>query len=219
MVNKPDRRMNNSSQSRNLVLLVATMLPAVVLAASPLVSYGPTAAFALETDKKSIETEANVQNQGDGITVAPIVQVPVQVGPNVDVDDDIVVDTCDDGSVTAVDNKPDTQQNLQTINQGANVNNDVGQFGTAASPVVQVGVEVGINVNVDKDVIVGLDCHGQDITVADDDSAQTNYQSIDEEGKVDNKVAPGNAAVNAIEQIVTGVGQNLNNDVDTTIIQ
>jgi hypothetical protein len=220
VINKPHRTMKNSILSKKLALLIATMLPAIMLAAaSPMLSSAPTTAYAQEIDEQSAETGANINDEGEGIAVSPVVQVPVQVGTNVNVDDDIVVDLCDDGSVEAVDNREDTLANVQSTDQGANINNDVDELGTAVSPVVQLALQFGTNMNLDSDVIVALDCGGEDIEVADDDSQQANVQSAEQQGDADNEAGTGDVAVDVIEQVSRQEGLNLNDDIDTTIIR
>jgi hypothetical protein len=211
--------MKNSILSKKLALFIATMLPAIMLAASPMLSSAPTAAYAQEIDEQSVETRENVNDEGEGIAVSPVIQVPIQVSTNVNIDDDIVVDLCDDGSVESVDNREDTLANVQSADQGANVNNDVDELGAAASPVVQALVQVGTNANLDTDAIVALDCGGEDIEVADDDSQQANVQSGEQQADADNEADTGNVALDLTEQISTQQGLNLNNDIDTTIIR
>jgi hypothetical protein len=216
----PPSKMNIKSPSKRLTFAFAAMLSSIMLAAPSMLPINPTQAFALEIGEEFREKQATVNNEGDGTAVGPVVQVLPQINANVDVDDDIVVDLCQDGSVEAVDNQEDVQANRQSGTQSVDTNNRADQFGTVVSPAIQAGVQLGVNIKADKDVILGLNCHGQDIQVPDDDSVQENNQELDQEGGSENEAAgPGNLALNVLQQYSIDQSINRIEDTDVNIIQ
>src|SRR5919109_1028853 len=130
--------MNNKIISNKYLLLTATILSAMMLAASPVASsLLPTAAFA-------------APDNGD-IEVEPTVQTDVPTGVNVNVDPDVIFsEDCED-----IDASDETEQvNDQPAEQEALSDSEVGEGGTLISPDIQTVQETAINHNEDHEYLV-----------------------------------------------------------------
>src|ERR671923_2208958 len=133
--------MSNKILPNKYVLLTATILSAMMLAASPVPSLLPTTAFAASDD-------------GD-IVVDPTSQTDAELGVNIEVNPDVLIsDDCEDLN----DADEIEQVNDQPINQEDQKNNDVGDGGIVVEPTIQTGVATGLNINVDPDVFIVIGC-------------------------------------------------------------
>jgi hypothetical protein len=183
---------SNKPLSRNFALLIATTLSAAMLiAASPISPFGLAPAFAaasnvnniLEANIRLTQEENNSNNEvgGSGSVVNTAEQESIQGGTNVNQDNDVVVGTCEDGNVEVNDDDEVTQTIIESANQEVNRNNNARNGGTIASTVAQSSAQDATNINLDNDLIIILDCHGQHVEVNDDDEVtQTIIQSANQ---------------------------------------
>lgn len=143
--------MNKHTVSSKFVLMIATMLPAILLASSLTLSLVPTTAFAQEENADSNNQSDIRENQGgdNSVIVDPIVQPQVGVGLNIDVNTHVITDpeNCDEA------NDEVSQGNNQDSTAEARSNGNVGDNSVYVSPQVQTTTLVGANVYVDTDVV------------------------------------------------------------------
>ena len=142
--------MNKITISNKFVLMIATMLPAIMLAASLTLSLVPATAFAQEDNADSNNQSDIRENEGgdNSVVVEPIVQPQVDVDYNVDVSVDVITDEedCDEASDEI------SQENNQNPSQEARSDGNVGDNSVFVSPQVQTTTLVAGNVYVDTDV-------------------------------------------------------------------
>ena len=143
--------MNKHTVSSKFVLMIATMLPAILLASSLTLSLVPTTAFAQEENADSNNQSDIRENQGgdNSVIVDPIVQPQVGVGLNINVNTHVITDpeNCDEA------NDEVSQGNNQDSTAEARSNGNVGDNSVYVSPQVQTTTLVGANVYVDTDVV------------------------------------------------------------------
>jgi hypothetical protein len=145
--------------SNRFVLMIATMLPAIMLATSLTLSSVPATAFAQEDDGDSdIQSDIHENEGGDNsVVVDPIAQTEVEVDVNVDANTNVISDEedCDEASDEV------SQENDQNPSSEARSDGNVGDNSYYVSPKAQTTVLVGENINVDTDV-VPEGCNPQD---------------------------------------------------------
>jgi hypothetical protein len=143
--------MNKITASNKFVLMIATMLPAILLATSLTLSLVPVTAFAqVENADSDIESDIHETVDGDNsVTSDPIVQTSNDVDMNVDVNTDVITDEedCDAAS------SEESQENDQGSSQEARSDGDVGDNSIFVSPQVQDTEQVAGNVYADVDVV------------------------------------------------------------------
>jgi hypothetical protein len=144
--------MNKITISNKFVLMIATMLPAIMLAASLTLSLVPaTAAFAQEDNADSDNQSDISENEGgdNSVVVDPIVQPAVDVDYNVDVNTHVITDEedCDEAS------DEESQENNQGSSQEASSDGNVGDNSLYVSPQVQTQTLVAGNLVVDTDIV------------------------------------------------------------------
>jgi hypothetical protein len=143
--------MNKHTVSSKFVLMIATMLPAIMLATSLTLSLVPTTAFAQVENADSNNQRAIHENQGgdNSLIVDPIVQPDVGVALNIDVNTHVITDpeNCDEASDEV------SQENNQDSTEEARSNGNVGDNSVYVSPQVQTTTLVGANLYVDTDVV------------------------------------------------------------------
>ena len=143
--------MNKITISNKFVLMIATMLPAIMLATSLTLSWVPATAFAQEENADSNNQSDIRENQGgdNSVIVDPIVQPQVGVALNIDVNTHVITDPekCDEASDEV------SQENDQGSTAEARSNGNVGDNSVYVSPQVQTTTLVGANVYVDTDVV------------------------------------------------------------------
>jgi hypothetical protein len=151
--------MNNNVLSSKRVLLIATILSAMILAASPMASLVPTTTVFAQEDA-SEEDSADVEVDEGDVEVDPAIQTNVQADVNTNVDTAVVTeeDDCDEAS-----NDVD-QEISQPSDQQVNRDVEVGEGGLYVNPVVQTSVQAGYNTNVDYDVLLVEGCQPEDNT-------------------------------------------------------
>ena len=143
--------MNKITASNKFVLMIATVLPAILLATSLTLSLVPVTAFAqVENADSDIESDIHETQDGDNsVTIDPIVQTSNDVDMNVDVNTDVITDEedCDEAS------SEESQENDQGSSQEARSDGDVGDNSIFVSPQVQTTEQVAGNVYVDVDAV------------------------------------------------------------------
>jgi hypothetical protein len=143
--------MNKHTVSSKFVLMIATMLPAIMLATSLTLSLVPATAFA-QVENADSDNQSDIrENQGgdNSVIVDPIVQPAVDVALNVDVNTHVITDpeNCDEASDEV------SQENNQDSTEEARSNGNVGDNSVYVSPQVQTTTLVGANLYVDTDVV------------------------------------------------------------------
>jgi hypothetical protein len=117
--------MNKITLSNKFVLMIATMLPAIMLATSLTLSLVPaTAAFAQE-DNEDSDNQSDIRENEEGdnsVVVDPKVQPAVDVNYNIDVNTHVITDEedCDEAS------DEESQENDQGSSQEARSDGNVG---------------------------------------------------------------------------------------------
>jgi hypothetical protein len=144
--------MNKITISNRFVLMIATMLPAIMLAASLTLSLVPAAtAFAQEDNADSNNQSDINENEGgdNSVVIDPIVQPYVDVDYNVDVNTHVITDEedCDEASDET------SQENNQNPSQEARSDGNVGDSSIYVSPQVQTSTLVAGNLIIDTDVV------------------------------------------------------------------
>jgi hypothetical protein len=172
----------NKIVSNKAVLLIATMLSTMMLATSSMASLVPVTAFAQEdipdmqalltqpsldstseddTSASEEDTSASEEDTSDNggtdydVIVDPIVQTDVEADANVNADTHVITDEedCDEA------NDEVNQANVQSADQRGRSDGEVGDNGVYVSPKVQTAEQVGLNINVDTDVIMVDGCN------------------------------------------------------------
>jgi hypothetical protein len=168
--------MSDNLLSNKYVLLIATILSVIMLAASMVPSLFLSTAFAASDDD-------------DDVVVDPTIQVSIELDENIDVDPDVNIS---EGCVDISDNDKVTQVNEQTTNQEVHKNNDVGDGGVVVEPTIQASVQTAVNINVDSDVLTVLGCDDGNVEISDDDKVtQVNELTTNQEVLSDSEVGDG----------------------------
>jgi hypothetical protein len=159
--------MNKKIVSNKSVLLIATMLSTMMLATSSMASLVPTIAFAQE-DVNEQEDRGEVQIGDGGVGVDPIIQTNVQADVKANVDTAVVTDeeNCDEASNDV------NQEISQPSEQQASRDVEAGDDSLYVGPIIQTSEQVGLNYNVDTDVILVEGCQP-----ADDVNLETSQSS------------------------------------------
>jgi hypothetical protein len=200
--------MNKVTISNKFVLMIATMLPAIMLATSLTLSLVPVTAFAQEVDGDSdIQSDIHENEGGDNsVGVDSITQTEVDVDLNVDANTHVINDEedCDEASDEV------SQENDQNPSSEARSDGNVGDDGYYVSSQTQTTVLVAENVNVDTDV-VPEGCNPNDTVNQDNDQSPSQIAGGDiETGE--------NSITNLqIHQRAFALAENRNVDTDATI--
>ena len=163
--------MNKKIVSNKSVLLIATMLSTMMLATSSMASLVPTTAFAQE-DVNEQEDRGEVQVGDGGVGVDPIIQTNVQADVKVNVDTAVVTDeeNCDEASNDV------NQEISQPSEQQASRDVEAGDDSLYVGPIIQTSEQVGLNYNVDTDVILVEGCQpADDVNLETSQSSDQNY--------------------------------------------
>ena len=200
--------MNKDTASRKSVLMIATMLPAIMLATSLTQSLVPATAFAQE-DNAASNTQRDIsENEGgdNSVTVDPKVQPSVDVKLNIDVNTHVVTDEedCDEASDEV------SQENNQDPTSEARSDGNVGDNSVYVSPQVQTTTLVGLNVAVDTDV-VPEGCNPSDTV------NQENNQTPSQSAGGDVKAGKDSIIEIPINQRTDTISRNDNVNTDATI--
>jgi hypothetical protein len=221
---------NEKTGFRKVALLIATMLSAIMLAATSIPSLSPATAFAQHVEPvDNLLGQLNVDPNNDGnlvenivedksVTVDPTIQVSTQTATNVNNDNDVAfLEGCADIS----DDDVVTQTNRQAANQVVHKDSEVGDGGLVVEPTIQVSTQTATNVNNDNDVYIVLGCDDDDsnLEISDDDVVtQTNRQAANQVVHKDSEVGDGGLVVNPHIQRSTQTATNVNNDNDVYIV-
>jgi hypothetical protein len=220
---------NEKTGFRKVALLIATMLWAIMLAATSIPSLSPATAFAQHVEPvDNLLGQLNVDPNNDGnlvenivedksVTVDPTIQVSTQTATNVNNDNDVAfLEGCADIS----DDDVVTQTNRQAANQVVHKDSEVGDGGLVVEPTIQVSTQTATNVNNDNDVYIVLGCDDDDdsnLEISDDDVVtQTNRQAANQVVHKDSEV--GGLVVNPHIQRSAQTATNVNNDNDVYIV-
>jgi hypothetical protein len=200
--------MNKDTVSNRFVLMIATMLPAIMLATSLTQSLVPATAFAQE-DNADSNTQSDIrENEGgdNSVTVDPIVQPSVDVKLNIDVNTHVITDEedCDEASDEV------SQENNQDPASEARSDGNVGDNSVYISPQVQTTTLVGLNLAVDTD-IVPEGCDPSDTV------NQENNQTPSQSAGGDVKAGEDSIVKIPINQRVDTISRNDNVNNDATI--
>jgi hypothetical protein len=137
--------MSKHTVSNRFVLMLATMLPAMMVAASLTMALVPGTAFAQE-----VQSDVHENEGGDwSVIVDPIVQPSVNIDANIGVSADVILnpEDCDEAS------DEESQENNQESTQEARSDGNVGDNSVYVSPQVQTSTNVALNLYVDTDVV------------------------------------------------------------------
>jgi hypothetical protein len=200
--------MNKVTISNKFVLMIATMLPAIMLATSLTLSLVPVTAFAQEVDGDSDNQSDIHENEGgdNSVVVDSIAQTEVDVDLNVDANTHVITDEedCDEASDEV------SQENDQNPSSEARSDGNVGDDSIYVSSQTQTTVLVAENVNVDTDV-VPEGCNPSDRVNQDNDQSPSQIAGGDVE-------TGENPITNLqIHQRAFALAENRNVDTDTTI--
>ena len=206
--------MNKNTLSNKSVFLIAAMLLSGMMLATSSV---PTRAFAqVDTpdvealltqpspDSMSEEDTSEAEVGVSDVIVDPRVQTAVEADTNVNVDTHVITDedNCEDAS-DDVD-----QTNDQAANQQARSGGEVGDNGLFISPKLQTAVEVGLNFNIDEDVVLVEGCSPHD------EVDQTNNQAANQGAFSDVEASGDSKIVDPAYQIVDTHALNFEKDKD-----
>jgi hypothetical protein len=200
--------MNKITISNRFVLMIATMLPAIMLATALTLLLVPVTAFAQEDDGDSeIQSDINENEGGDNsVVVDPIAQTEVEVDVNVDANTHVISDEedCDEASDEV------SQENDQNPSSEARSDGNVGDDSVYVSPKAQTTVLVAENINADTDV-VPEGCNPADRVNQDNEQSPSQIAGGDVE-------TGENPITNLqIHQRAFALAENRNVDTDATI--
>jgi hypothetical protein len=200
--------MSKHTVSNRFVLTLATVLLAVMLAASLSMASVPTTAFAQEDS-----TDANNQRDihknegGDGsIVVDPIVQPSADLKLNIGANAHVITDPedCDEA------NDEESQQNNQDSTQEARSDGNVGDNSVYVTPQVQTRTQIAANLYVDVDVVpAGCD--------PSDTVDQGNDQESSQDAGGDVQAGDDSRTIVRVIQRTDNVALNDNVNTDATI--
>jgi hypothetical protein len=227
----------NKILSNKSVLLIATMLSTMMLATSSMASLAPITAFAQEdvpdmealltqvspdstseedttaneedTTANEEDTTANEEDTSDNagtgdVVVDPVVETAAEADTNVNADTHVITDEedCDEA------NDEVNQANDQSADLGDRSEGEVGDNGLFVAPKVQTAAGVGLNLNVDTDVVLVDGCNPSD------DLNQANDQSVDETTGNDLEAGEDSTIVDPTRQVSNLFAQNIGVDND-----
>jgi hypothetical protein len=212
VTDKADINMNNDNLSKKRILVVATMLSAVMLAASSIPSLVPTGAFAL--DMKDIASEAS--RGVDALTQ------DVYSGSN---EDESETSSSDESETSSSDESATTTEATTEANPSdSEVNVDTASEEDASraheddfvnvEPISQVDVASDVNVNVDANVVMDE----EDCDEASNEVTQGNIQGSNQQASSDGNVGENSFYVSPKSQVTAQSAFNANVDVDAVLV-
>jgi hypothetical protein len=160
---------------------------------------------ASEEDTSASEEDTSEAEVGvSDVIVDPRVQTAVEADMNVNVDTHVITDedNCEDAS-DDVD-----QTNDQAANQQARSDGEVGDNGLFISPKLQTAEEVGLNFNIDQDVVLVEGCSPHD------EVDQTNNQAANQGAFSDVEASGDSKIIDPAYQIVDTHALNFEKDKD-----
>src|SRR5215213_3517463 len=239
---RKSNKWKNSTPSGNFLVVVATILSTLMIAASsPIPSFLSSEAFASlggnyygDQSVSDLAKGSNSNNQVDeedpGGLIGNMIsqqQSPQAYAGNVNEDNKvIIVENCEDGEVIINDNDQIIQTNTQSFSQEANNQVDEedpgGLIGNMISQQQSPQAYAG-NVNEDNKVIIVENCEDGEVIINDNDQIiQTNTQSFSQEAnnQVDEE-DPGGLIGNMIsqQQSPQAYAGNVNEDNKVIIVE
>jgi hypothetical protein len=221
----PDPSMNNDLISNKRILMIATMLSAMMLAASTMPSLVPTTAFAQQSVASGIN--ANVDE---------ILSQQPNPGSAATEDEPETSDGDDAGASAATEDEPETSaatedepetsdgdtSEVTPVNSGINLDSDSEEDTTPVNeedsvtvdPVVQSAVQSDLNVNVDTAVVMDE----EDCDEASNEVVQANGQESDQQAATEGRVGDNSMYVGPKMQLSEQVALNANVDIDVVLV-
>src|SRR3712207_32981 len=191
-------KVDNNALPRSFAVLIITILSTVILAGSPISSFGLTAVYPSEnltyiekTTQADIDYESPEDNRvneisRDGIFTNSRERQLFQSSSNIHEDNDVIVGRCYDGDIVVNDNDEVTQTNIDAVNLEANTDNESNDRDT--NTVEQPSTQVATNTNQDNDLIIIVGCYGGVVEINDNDKViQTTLQSANHVGNSDDE--------------------------------
>ena len=186
--------------------MIATVLPAIMVAASLTTALVPTTAFAQNADS-NIQRDIRENEGGDwSVIVDPKVQPSVDVDTNTGVNVHVITDPADCEEAS----DEESQENNQGSTQEARSDGNVGDNSVYVSPQVQTNLQFAANLYVDVDVVpAGCD--------PSDTVGQANNQAASQEAGGDVQAGDDSRTIMPIIQRSDNIERNQNVNVDATI--
>jgi hypothetical protein len=193
-------KVDNNALTRTFAVLILTIVLILILAGSPISSFGITAASGSEDltylekiAQEDIGSENQEDNHVDEISRDGIItnsgeRQILQSSTNISEDNDVIVGRCYDGDIVVSDNEEVTQTNIGAANLEANSDNGPSDGDVITNTIEQASTQVATNTNLDNDLIIIIGCHGGSVEINDNDKVtQTNLQSADQVANSDNE--------------------------------
>jgi len=136
-----------------------------------------TTAFAQEDVNEEQDSGAVQVGEGD-VVVDPIIHTGVQADVNTNVDTAVVMD---EGDCEEANNDL-ASETSQSSNQQANRDIEAGEGSMYVNPIVQTGVQAGVNTNVDSDTILVEGCQPADSVSSTSEQSSNQQANRDIEG-------------------------------------
>jgi hypothetical protein len=196
--------MSKHAVSNRFVLMIATMLPAIIVAASLTTALVPTTAFAQDADS-NIQRDIHQNEGGDwSVIVDPIIQSSVGVDAKTAVNVHVLPEDCEEAS------DEESQENNQPSSQEARSDGNVGDNSVYVSPQIQTRTNVASNLVVDVD-LVSAGCDPSDTVV------QGNNQPSSQDAGGDVQAGEDSTTVVPVIQRTDSIARNQNVNTDVTI--
>jgi hypothetical protein len=197
--------MNNNILSKRSVLLMATMLSAMMLAASSMPSLVLTRAFAQGDVFEDDEVGQSNPNSAKQEDIPDVDALLTQLAGG---------STSEEGrSDGEVEDNRLTQLAGGSTSEEGRSDGEVEDNRITVDPIAQTKVETGVNVNVDTHVIMDE----ENCEDANDEVNQANVQSADQEGRSDGEVGDNSFYVSPKFQTSEQVAYNVNVDTDVIL--
>jgi hypothetical protein len=182
--------------------MMATMLPAIMLAASLTLTLVPATAFAQEVQRDIQQNEGGAWS----IIVDPKVQPSVGIDANIGVNTHVITDPedCDEAS------DEESQETNLGSTQEARSDGNVGDNSVYVSPQLQTNTQIGLNLYVDTDIVpAGCD--------PSDTLGQANNQDATQNAGGEVEAGEGSTIVMPVIQRSDNIERNQNVNTDATI--
>jgi hypothetical protein len=201
--------MNKITISNKFVLMIATMLPAIMLATALTLSLVPAATAFAQEDNTDSDNQSDISENDGGdnsVVVDPIVQPAVDVKYNVDVNTHVITDEedCDEAS------DEESQENDQGSSQEARSDGSVGDSSIYVSPQVQTTTLVAGNLVVDTDIV-------PEGCVTNDEVNQENNQTPSQDAGGEVETGEDSMTNVQVHQRADAFARNDNVNTDATI--
>lgn len=209
--NMPDPSMNNYILSNMRVLMIATMLSGMMLAASLVAPLFPKSAFALQ---EGLPSASGIINEVTD-TVSP------QSNPGSNSEEELEQDASD-GSESSSDesesatpeNAPDSDINLDSASEEDSSSVEEDDFVTV-DPIIQTNVQPDVNVGVDTALVMDE----EDCDEANTEVVQANGQDSDQQAGSEGRVGDNSFYVSPKSQLSEQIGVNAHVDLDIVLVE